>query len=197
MLSSAATMPLPHDISLVGLRQTNTATILPLECVTLVTRRVRLNARVPNQETKVRHGCRVLNAAPQPTTEGSPTEQGSRMRKFSFSPRLPQYRKQIRLTIKALGLLLALTSVAHAQSQPWGSTNLYIFQGGISGPDGGTPYGGLILGSDGNYYGTTWYGGTGGGTVFKVTPSGTESQMEIFTAPAPEAVSADKVRFSN
>jgi uncharacterized repeat protein (TIGR03803 family) len=103
------------------------------------------------------------------------------VRKFSFSPRLPQYRKQIRHTIKAVGLLLAVTSVAHAQSQPWGSTNLYIFQGGISGPDGGTPYGGLILGNDGNYYGTTWYGGTGGGTVFKVTPSGTESIVYAFS----------------
>jgi uncharacterized repeat protein (TIGR03803 family) len=102
------------------------------------------------------------------------------MRKLSFSPCTSQYRKQTRLSIETLGLLL-LTSVVNAQTQPWGLTNVFIFQGGISGPDGGTPYDGLILGSDGDYYGTTWYGGTGGGTVFKVTPSGTESIVYAFS----------------
>ena len=80
-----------------------------------------------------------------------------------------------------LGAAVALTPAAGAQSQAWGFTNLYLFQGGISGPDGGTPYGGLILGTDGNFYGTTWYGGTGGGTVFKVTPTGTESIVYAFS----------------
>jgi uncharacterized repeat protein (TIGR03803 family) len=44
-------------------------------------------------------------------------------------------------------------------------TSLYSFTGTN---DGGNPYAGLVQGSDGNFYGTTFYGGTNGlGTVFK------------------------------
>lgn len=40
-------------------------------------------------------------------------------------------------------------------------------------PHGGSPQANLIEGRDGNFYGTTWYGGTSGsGIVFKVTPTG-------------------------
>jgi uncharacterized repeat protein (TIGR03803 family) len=50
-----------------------------------------------------------------------------------------------------------------------------------SGSDGEIPYAGLIQGSDGNFYGTTYDGGAGGlGTVFKVTPSGTETVLYSF-----------------
>jgi uncharacterized repeat protein (TIGR03803 family) len=38
--------------------------------------------------------------------------------------------------------------------------------------DGTNPEGGLVLGTDGNFYGTTHQGGLGGGTVFKITPKG-------------------------
>ncbi len=38
-------------------------------------------------------------------------------------------------------------------------------------PDGNRPMDGLVLGSDGNFYGTTTHGGTAGaGTIFKITP---------------------------
>jgi uncharacterized repeat protein (TIGR03803 family) len=51
----------------------------------------------------------------------------------------------------------------------WTETVLYNFTGG---DDGGTPYGGLIFDSAGNLYGTTAYGGTGGGgTVYELSPS--------------------------
>ena len=47
-------------------------------------------------------------------------------------------------------------------------TTLHSFTGGN---DGGYPYGPLILGSDGSFYGTTYsYGSHSNGTVFKVTP---------------------------
>lgn len=40
---------------------------------------------------------------------------------------------------------------------------------------------GLVEGSDGNFYGTTSYGGANGeGTVFKVTPSGSFTTLYSF-----------------
>jgi uncharacterized repeat protein (TIGR03803 family) len=55
-------------------------------------------------------------------------------------------------------------------------------------PDGQQPYGGLVQGSDGNLYGTTFAGGGNGdcngqigcGTVFKITPSGTLTTLYQF-----------------
>ncbi len=61
-------------------------------------------------------------------------------------------------------------------------TVLYSFAGGS---DGEHPYAGVIQGSDGNFYGTTYQGGTSGnGTVFKVTPSGTETVLYDFAGGA-------------
>jgi uncharacterized repeat protein (TIGR03803 family) len=58
---------------------------------------------------------------------------------------------------------------------------LYAFP--KTGSDGETPYAGLIQGSDGNFYGTTYFGGAGGlGAVFKITPSGSETVLYSFTA---------------
>src|SRR6185437_13486609 len=50
-----------------------------------------------------------------------------------------------------------------------------------TGSDGQIPYAGLIQGSDGNFYGTTYNGGSSGlGTVFQVTPTGTETVLHSF-----------------
>src|SRR5260370_13684536 len=47
--------------------------------------------------------------------------------------------------------------------------------------DGSSPEAGLIQASDGNFYGTTYNGGTEGyGTVFKITSAGTLTTLHIF-----------------
>jgi uncharacterized repeat protein (TIGR03803 family) len=58
---------------------------------------------------------------------------------------------------------------------------LYSFTGG---PDGATPFAGLILDPAGNLYGTTYAGGasSGHGVVFKLDTSGTETVLHTFTA---------------
>ena len=62
-------------------------------------------------------------------------------------------------------------------------TTLHSFTGGA---DGGYPSGSLVLGADGNFYGTTSdygaYGaGSGGGTFFKITPAGFLTTLYSFT----------------
>jgi uncharacterized repeat protein (TIGR03803 family) len=60
-------------------------------------------------------------------------------------------------------------------------TALYTFcpQGNCT--DGSEPYAGLVQGRDGNFYGTTYAGGTGNqGTVFAITPSGSLSTLYRF-----------------
>jgi len=52
-------------------------------------------------------------------------------------------------------------------------TTLYNFCSQPDCADGSGPMGSLIQATDGNFYGTTWSGGTyGEGTVFKMTPAG-------------------------
>jgi uncharacterized repeat protein (TIGR03803 family) len=62
-------------------------------------------------------------------------------------------------------------------------TLIYSFQG--QGIDGQNPYGSLIQGIDGNYYGTTLAGGTEQfGTVFQLTPKGGEKILYDFPSQA-------------
>ena len=60
-------------------------------------------------------------------------------------------------------------------------TNLYSFNYS----DGGYPQAGLVQGIDGNFYGTTFEGGTdGGGTVFQISPSGSVTTLYSFATYA-------------
>ncbi len=69
-------------------------------------------------------------------------------------------------------------------------TTLYSFctaqhgNGSSDCPDGEGPSAGLVQGADGNFYGTTWLGGSGAGvgvgTVFKITPSGALTTLYNF-----------------
>jgi uncharacterized repeat protein (TIGR03803 family) len=64
-------------------------------------------------------------------------------------------------------------------------TTLHTFCSEPNCSDGGYPVAGLILGSDGNFYGTTESGGAhGGGTTFQITSSGTLTTLYNFCSQA-------------
>jgi uncharacterized repeat protein (TIGR03803 family) len=59
-------------------------------------------------------------------------------------------------------------------------TALYSF---TDGSDGGYPWAGLLLGADGNFYGTTHNGGARGyGTVFRISPPGVFTSLAAFNS---------------
>ena len=68
------------------------------------------------------------------------------------------------------------------QLSPSGSMKpLWSFDGNNKINSGVYPYSGLTLGTDGNFYGTTYEGGSSGaGTVFKVTASGKVTTLHTF-----------------
>jgi len=72
-------------------------------------------------------------------------------------------------------------------------TTLYTFCAQTNCTDGNWPQAGVVLGTDGNFYGTTFYGGTNSycendlsiaacGTVFKITPGGELTTLYSFCA---------------
>jgi uncharacterized repeat protein (TIGR03803 family) len=91
--------------------------------------------------------------------------------------------------IKACGVLLLWAATAVALPAPRLSV-LHRFCSQANCPDGANPIAGLIQGTDGNFYGTTIYGGannscvdsygSGCGTIFKITPSGALTRLHSF-----------------
>jgi uncharacterized repeat protein (TIGR03803 family) len=60
-------------------------------------------------------------------------------------------------------------------------TTIYSFCALVGCADGSGPRDGMILGSDGNFYGTTYYGGASGeGTVYQITPAGVLTTLHSF-----------------
>lgn len=60
-------------------------------------------------------------------------------------------------------------------------TTVYSFCAEVNCADGSFPFSALALGRDGNFYGTTQNGGTGGlGTVFKISPNGAFTVIHSF-----------------
>ena len=77
--------------------------------------------------------------------------------------------------VVGLGLFAAAGNLAAAVTL----TNLFSFNG----PDGDNPYAALAQGRDGNFYGTTAGGGTSNlGTVFRISPSGSFTNLHTFPA---------------
>ncbi len=73
------------------------------------------------------------------------------------------------------------TAAAMPRSGSGGMTYavLYEFTGGT---DGRAPYAGLVQGTNGDLYGTTAQGGSGGnGTVFRMSPTGTLTTIHLFS----------------
>lgn len=80
-------------------------------------------------------------------------------------------------TTRACAALALLTmAVISAPAQTF--TTLHDF----AGADGTGSWGAVVQGSDGALYGTTYYGGNGGGTVFKISTSGTLTTLYTFCA---------------
>src|SRR5271169_6770822 len=74
-------------------------------------------------------------------------------------------------------VLLCVTTAVPLPAQTFTTLHNFNFT------DGDDPQGGLVQATDGNLYGTTYGGGaTGGGTVFKITPSGTLTTVYSFCA---------------
>src|ERR1051326_2653198 len=76
-------------------------------------------------------------------------------------------------------LVLAMISPA-AQGQTF--SVLHAFTGS---PDGAQPQYGIVMDKQGNIYGNTWFGGCtagcdGGGTVYKIDATGTETVLYAF-----------------
>ncbi len=94
------------------------------------------------------------------------------------SPSFVQPPSSYRGRLLAAVLLLLAGTLPTARAQNIGTvTSLYDFTGGS---DGSEP-GGLVQGSDGNFYGTTAGETNNAGTVFRLTPAGALSTLHTFT----------------
>jgi uncharacterized repeat protein (TIGR03803 family) len=124
------------------------------------------------------------------------TADGTESTLYSFDVDAGDGRFPVGLTLGQDGSLYGTTQVGGRLNQgtvfkvttTGTETVLYHFRG-ISVADGGYPNGPLVLAGDGNFYGTTQYGGDSGdfslcefgcGTLFRITPPGIETVLYSF-----------------
>jgi len=90
-----------------------------------------------------------------------------------------KWNEKVAATVRVVALLLLSLHRVPAQS----IQSIYSFPQSPA-----TPYAALVAGPDGNFYGTTWAGGTGGeGTVFKLATNGVLTLLYSFSAPTASA----------
>jgi uncharacterized repeat protein (TIGR03803 family) len=90
---------------------------------------------------------------------------------------------KLRALIVGISVMMSIFGTSSARAQVY--TVLHSFAGGA---DGATPYGSLMRGSNGSFYGTTFEGGTSGlcsgqgcGVVYKLNPAGNYKVLHAFT----------------
>src|SRR5579862_1907926 len=82
-------------------------------------------------------------------------------------------------SLMLFGVLIIATSVDLRATSRFGVDVVHSF---ALSADGSQPAAGLIQATDGNFYGTTYYGGaSNAGSVFKMTPSGVVTILHSFT----------------
>jgi uncharacterized repeat protein (TIGR03803 family) len=100
----------------------------------------------------------------------------------SRNPALRTLALAISASVLDLAVFSALMLSAAQPALPQTQSVLYNF---TNTPDGGYPESRLVLDTAGNMYGTTLYGGVHGrGSVFMITPAGTETVLYSFTGGA-------------
>jgi uncharacterized repeat protein (TIGR03803 family) len=83
-------------------------------------------------------------------------------------------------SLLVFGALIIATSVDMSATPRFGVDVVHSFAGSA---DGSQPAAGLVQATDGNFYGTTYFGGaSNAGSVFKMTPTGVTTIVHSFTA---------------
>ena len=84
--------------------------------------------------------------------------------------------------LKDFRILAAIVLLALAGQSSGAQKLAPVILNSFGGADGSTPEAGLVEGSDSNFYGTTFTGGTSNtGTVFQITPAGTLTTLHHFS----------------
>src|ERR1700674_1580728 len=83
-------------------------------------------------------------------------------------------------SLMLFGVLIIAASVDMGATSRFGVDVVHSFAGSA---DGSQPAAGLTQATDGNFYGTTYFGGaSNAGSVFKMTPSGAVTILHSFSA---------------
>ena len=99
---------------------------------------------------------------------------------------LQQHVSKIRLGAASAALTLVVVLVFGVVATPWAQAQTFKTLHSFDVTDGQYPEAGLVQGTNGDFYGTTYFGGTGTacfsgcGTVFKITPSGALTTLHSF-----------------
>jgi uncharacterized repeat protein (TIGR03803 family) len=177
----------PHAAAIVALLKSYDPSLNPSQIRTILTNTA-LDIMSPGIDRDSGAGIVMALAALQATGIPPPaTESTVFSNLYSFTNSSVGYGPQAGLVQASDGNLYGTTysGGAHFDGTVFKSTmngaltRLYSFTGGN---DGTEPKAGLMQGSDGNLYGTTYFGGTNfSGTVFKITTNGVLTKLYSFT----------------